>query len=124
MPSLSLGQGLNKITAMGGVALSPVSSISISTSGSTNNRTITATWDAPIEGTPINYQVEISSNGGPFTDTQTVGGLTYDFTGLADGVYLVRVRAVYSDGNSSWVVSDEASTGLWLIPVMQPLGVV
>ena len=124
MPTLCNRLSINSIVASG-AAFEVPSGVTATPSGTANNRTITADWTAPSTA-PQSYQVEYSYNGGAFTGTQAVAHptVTYDFTGLEDGFYRVRVRAIYADGNSSWVVSAESSTGLWLIPVMQPLGVV
>jgi hypothetical protein len=122
MPSLTLSLALPRPSISGGFAAP--GNVTATSSGTANNRTITADWDAPADA-PNTYDVEYSYNGGAFTGTQSISHptTTYDFTGLDDGIYQVRVRAVYASGESIYVVSAEENTGVWFIPVLQPLGV-
>lgn len=57
---------------------------------------------------PLNYTVEISSDGGStWSNPQTVNhpSASYSYSGLAPGTYRARIRANYSGGSSEWIVS-------------------
>jgi hypothetical protein len=107
MPTLSLGQGLNKITAMGSSDVP--SGLLTTVTGSASDWSIQVDWTAPFfDLTPISYEVEYEEDGGSFEGTVTITHptVTHTFTGLSDGIYRVRVRAIYAGGNSDWVTSN------------------
>jgi hypothetical protein len=107
MPSLGILVS-NKNAFVGGGSVSSPTNLVVTPSGSANNWTLTAEWTAPTEDTPSSYEISYSEDGGAFTGTQTVNHptTTYAFTGLTDGIYMVRVRAVYADGTSPYLTSD------------------
>jgi hypothetical protein len=78
MPTLS--QTLSIQSVLGGFA-APIN-VTATASGTANDRTITANWDAPADA-PNTYDVEYAYNGGAFTGTQSISHptTTYDFTG-------------------------------------------
>ena len=70
------------------------------------NNQITASWQAPVDNggsAIVNYTVSISSNGGAtWSQTQTVTGLTYTFTGLnSTTTYTVQVYATNATGSGA-----------------------
>lgn len=73
---------------------------------------ITVTWDAPLNQIPDSYLVQYSSGFNIWGNDQTViSPLTYTYSGLNPGVYFVRVRSVYSTGNSAWKVTNQIILG-------------
>jgi lysophospholipase L1-like esterase len=81
---------------------------------------MTVTWTAPplvggvtVMNYTVDYGLKSSTGATPFTMTGdvTVSALTNTFTGLADGWYVARVKANYSDSTSSpwaWFIAGAA----------------
>lgn len=73
---------------------------------------ISITWNAPASGgTPTNYRVERSVNGGAWSLEANTGTTTStsDVNVLVGNDYQYRVRAENSGGNSSYVTSNTVS---------------
>lgn len=120
MPGLGLGTRLER-TRKGGTAVFPrPSNLVIVTSGTTNDRTIDLSWIAPTVRTPDDYLVQLSTDGVAWSNDQTITHPTVEasYTGLADGVYYVRVRANYSSGSSGWLSSGSIILSGGLLPVI------
>jgi hypothetical protein len=93
----------------------------IVTGGTLDDRTITASWTSPVDPVPTGYTVQLSTNGVTWGDTQSIAAptTTAEYTGLADGAYYLRVRAVYSKGVSGWLTSGVILVaGAALLPVI------
>lgn len=74
----------------------------------TSGSTVTLTWTAPATGTPLSYIVEAAlAPGGPAIGVLNTGSpqTSLVVSGVADGVYYVRVRAV--DGSGTGAPSNE-----------------
>ncbi len=62
---------------------------------------LTITWLAPTSGTPTSYDVQVSSDDGPWQHLGTVTGLAKAVS-LGEGVHRFQVRARDADGVGPW----------------------
>lgn len=112
MPGLGLGLGLGRSkSAIATSAFAAPQNVVATEAGSPDNNTLSLSWDAPAGDAPASYSVEYRVDGGAWVGTQSVSHptVTYDFTGLADGIYVGRVRAAFAEGNSGYVESNTVS---------------
>lgn len=85
-----------------------------------NNWDLNAFWLAPTgtEFLPTGYQIELQKTDVilpaiPSWGTQnSLTGVTFSYTNLAEGIYKVRVRAQYAGGPSEWVESNVVNSFL------------
>lgn len=83
-------------------------------SGSPGNASIQVNWLAPVSAIdPVQYLVELSTDGSNWGSTQTIAfpTLTYTYNSLPGSVYYARVRAGYASGKvSAWALSGQINT--------------
>jgi hypothetical protein len=99
----------NRLPLTFALALLSVSVVAAAVPGAPQNLTaavdtdtVTLTWAAPSSGgAPSSYVLDASlSPGGPVIASFPVAGTTLTVTGVPNGVYYARVRAVNADGSS------------------------
>ncbi len=124
--TLNLGAGGENPSLEGIITLllnasSGPTNLTTNLTGSTGNWSIQVSWNAPGTGTVVNYTVQLSSDGGSSwgsTQTVTPPTTTYTYTALANGSYLVRVRANFASSSSAYVTSSSIVAGAGVIPVL------
>jgi uncharacterized delta-60 repeat protein len=71
------------------------------------NRKIDLSW-APSRTPGVIYTLEMSVDGGPFSEVQSGSSMSYQATGMADGSYVFRLKAggVTDYADSGWYTSE------------------
>lgn len=73
---------------------------------------VTASWNAPTEGSPVqHYVLQIATDGGPYATVATVAGTSYTLELEIDRTYTARVAGVDSqDRQGPWSLESDPYT--------------
>ena len=73
---------------------------------------VTATWNPPTTGSPVqHYILQLSTNGGPFTTVASVAGNSFALDLVVGVTYTARVAGVDSqDRQGSWSETSDPYT--------------
>lgn len=109
-PYMSMALSLNlsrRVRAGGESFAAPSNVVIVSTDSTPGNRSHQLSFTAPSP-VPNSYELQQRVDGATWetASPSSSAGTTYTFSGLGDGIYQYRVRAVYGGGFSPWRISN------------------